>query len=471
MAEKTELEQLAEKLVLDKKNVWDEATPKEKEEIMALGKEYKVFLDKSKTEREAAATLAEMAAKNGFLPLDTFLKKGHLKPGDKFYKVIREKAVIMGIIGQEPLEAGLKIIGSHIDAPRLDLKPNPLYEKRDLALLKTHYYGGIKKYQWTAIPLAFHGVVILPNGEKIPVRVGEDPDDPVLTVTDLLPHLSKEQGERKLAEGIKGEELNVLVGSIPLQGEYEKRVKLAILKFLNDTYGMVEEDFTTAELEVVPAGFARDVGLDRGLVGAYGQDDRVCVYTSYKAMEQLQAPGKTALALFMDKEEIGSMGNTGMQSMALEDTFSSLAQCLGCTVPASRVFYASEALSADVNPAIDPTWEKVMDVLNAARLGGGICVTKYTGSRGKAGGSDANAEFAAKVRKVFNENGVIWQTGELGKVDAGGGGTIALFLANLNIEVIDCGMTILSMHSPFEITSKADLLMGCRAYKAFWESN
>lgn len=471
MPEKNELEQLAEKLVLKKKNVWDEVIPVVKDEIMALGEEYKGFLDKSKTEREAAANLASMASINGFLHMDDLMAKDSIRPGDKFYKVFREKAVIMGIIGEQCLASGLKIIGSHIDSPRLDLKPNPLYEKRDLALLKTHYYGGIKKYQWTAIPLALHGVVILSNGEKVRILLGESQDDPVFTITDLLPHLSKEQGKRELAEGIKGEELNVLIGSIPLQGECKDRVKLAVLKFLNDAFGMVEEDFLTAELELVPAGTARDVGLDRGLIGGYGQDDRICAFASYKALEQLGVPKKTALALFMDKEEIGSMGNTGMQAMLLETILDQLSAIMGCGVPGSRIFQESEALSADVNPAIDPTWESVMDEQNSARLGGGICLTKYTGSRGKAAASDANAEFAAKVRRIFHESRVMWQTGELGKVDAGGGGTIAQFLANLNMEVIDCGMPVLSMHSPFEITSKGDLFEGCRAYRAFWESS
>lgn len=470
MEEKSELELLAEQLMLDRKIVWDEVSEAEKEEIMTLGEEYRGFLDKSKTEREAAATLGNLAQERGFSSMESLMERGSLKAGDKFYQVYKEKAVIMGIIGQECLETGMKIIGSHIDAPRLDLKPNPLYEKRSLALFKTHYYGGIKKYQWTAIPLALHGVVILNNGKKYSICLGENPEEPVLNITDLLPHLSKEQGERTLGEGITGEELNVLVGSIPLRGEYKRRIKLAILKLLNDTYGMVEEDFSSGEFELVPAGAARDVGLDRSFVGAYGQDDRVCAFASFKAMEQLRIPRKTALALFMDKEEVGSMGNTGMQGMVLREVYEMLAYGLGCTVPASKVLFASEALSADVSPAIDPTWEDVMDPLNSARMGGGICITKYTGSRGKSGASDANAEFAAKVRRIFNENRVIWQTGELGKVDAGGGGTIAQFLANLNMDVIDCGVPVLSMHSPFEITSKADLFMASRAYKAFWES-
>lgn len=470
MTEKNELEQLADRLTFKRKNIWNEINSPDKKKIMAMGEEYKGFLDKSKTERAAAAELVGRAGRVGFQPLDHLLARRALSPGAKFYKVFKEKVVIMGIIGRQGLDLGLRIVGSHLDVPRLDLKPNPLYEKKGLALLKTHYYGGIKKYQWTAIPLALYGVVILNSGEKISICLGEHKDDPVFTVTDLLPHLSQEQGKRKLAQGIKGEELNVLVGSIPLPGKHKKKVKLAVLKHLNDTYGMVEEDFASADFEVVPAGYARDVGFDRGLVGAYGQDDRACAYASYKALEQLQAPEKTALALFMDKEEVGSMGNTGMQSRVLEDVLYDLSEGFGCSIPASKIFSASEALSADVCPAIDPTWDSVMDDLNSARMGCGICITKYTGSRGKAGASEAHAEFTAKVRRIFNQKGVIWQTGQLGKVDAGGGGTIAQFLANLNMDVIDCGMPVLSMHSPLEITSKADIFMGFRAYKAFWES-
>lgn len=470
LAEKSELEMLAESLFLEKQNVWDKAGPKDLEEIMGLGEEYKEFLNNSKTEREAVSTLARLGRNAGFRELGDDIPS-NLKPGDRFFKVFRDKVIIMGIIGRQGLEAGLKLIGSHIDTPRLDLKPNPLYEKRELALFKTHYYGGIKKYQWTAMPLALHGVVILSGGEKLQISLGEEENEPVLTITDLLPHLSKEQGERKLEEGIKGEELNVLVGSIPLAGEdFKEKVKLAVLKRLNDTYGILEEDFTTAELQVVPAGKARDVGLDRSLVGAYGQDDRICAFASFAALTRVGVPGKTSLALFMDKEEIGSMGNTGMQSRVLEDFLIDLAVGLGCNVPLTKIFYRTEALSADVTAAIDPTWESVMDEYNSARIGGGVCLTKYTGSKGKAAASDANAEFAAKVRRIFRDNGVIWQTGELGKVDAGGGGTIAQFLANLNMDVIDCGMPVLSMHSPFEVTSKGDLLMGCRAYAAFWGS-
>jgi len=469
MEAKKDLEKLAGELTFKKKNVWETINEQEREEIFKLGEEYKNFLDKSKTEREAVSQLVQMARNSGFLELEDLKGRGKVEPGVRFFKVFRQKALVMGVLGRGELAGGIRIIGSHIDSPRLDLKPHPLYEKHDLALFKTHYYGGIKKYQWTTIPLALHGVVLLGSGRKVNVVVGEQDHDPVFTITDLLPHLAKEQATRKLAEGIKGEELNILAGSIPLQGEgFKEKVKLAVLKHLNETYGIVEEDLVSAELEMVPAGRARDVGFDRGLVGAYGQDDRICAFASFKAIEEVSEPGRTALALFVDKEEIGSTGNTGMQSRLLEGILYDIAELTGQDISLNKVFYASEALSADVNAAIDPTWEEVMDKFNAAKLGYGVCLTKYTGARGKVEANDAHAEFVAGIRMLFNRARVIWQMGELGKVDEGGGGTIAKFLANLNINVIDCGMPVLSMHAPFEISSKADLYMGYRAYKAFW---
>jgi len=469
MEAEKDLEKLAEELTFKKKNVWGTINEQEREEIFKLGEEYKNFLDKSKTEREAVSQLVQMARNSEFLELEELRGRGKIEPGVRFFKVFRHKALVMGVLGRGGLAGGIRIVGSHIDSPRLDLKPHPLYEEHDLALFKTHYYGGIKKYQWTTIPLALHGVVLLGNGKKVNVVVGEEDHDPVFTITDLLPHLSKEQVKRKLAEGIKGEELNILVGSIPLQGEgFKEKVKLAVLKHLNETYGIAEEDLVSAELEMVPAGRARDVGFDRSLVGAYGQDDRICAFASFKAIEEVSEPGRTALALFVDKEEIGSTGNTGMQSRLLEEILYDIAELTGQDISLSKVFFASEALSADVNAAIDPTWEGVMDKFNAAKLGYGVCLTKYTGARGKVEANDAHAEFVAGIRMLFNRDGVIWQMGELGKVDEGGGGTIAKFLANLNMNVIDCGMPVLSMHAPFEISSKADLYMGYRAYKAFW---
>ena len=473
VSEKTDLEELAKELVLDNPNAWEKVTLQQKEEIFQLGQEYKKFLDKSKTERETVHELLKAAETAGFVKLnDSAETRTRIEPGQKFYSSFRDKAVLMGVLGSNPLEEGFRLIGSHVDSPRLDLKPKPLYQKNDLALFKTHYYGGVKKYQWTAIPLALHGVVVLESGKTVSVAVGESEDDPVFTITDLLPHLAGEQSRRKLSEGIKGEELNILVGSIPLEGEgFKETVKLAVLKHLKDDYGITEEDFTSAELEVVPAGKARDVGFDRSMVGGYGQDDRICVFASWKAIEGLRAPKNTCIILFADKEEIGSTGNTGMQSRILEEFLMTVSRLSNQTINLSRVFYASEALSADVNAAYDPTWEDVMDKYNAAKLGFGVCLTKYTGARGKVEANDAHAEFLAHVRRLFKRHGVVWQTGELGKVDYGGGGTIAKFLSNLNINVVDCGMPVLSMHAPFEVTSKVDLFMGYKAFCAFLQDS
>ncbi|HBT19847.1 MAG TPA: aminopeptidase [Peptococcaceae bacterium] len=466
--EKENLEELAESLVYKGKNVWETVKEKEKEKIFALGEEYKDFLDKSKTEREAVREIVRAARERGFLNLKEVRDSNQLKPGTGFFDVYRDKAVILGVMGISELSRGIRLVGSHLDSPRLDLKPQPLYEKCDLALFKTHYYGGIKKYQWTAIPLALHGIVVLQDGRKIEVVIGEDGDDPVFTITDLLPHLAGEQNKRRLSEAIKGEELNVLVGSIPLKGEgYKEKVKLAVLERLHRTYGITEEDFISAELEMVPAGNARDIGFDRGLIGAYGQDDRICVFASLKAVFDIGIPEKTAFALFVDKEEIGSVGNTGMQSKILEETLQHLMEITEQEASIYKLLSCSQALSADVNAAVDPTWEDVMDKLNAAKLGYGVCLTKYTGARGKVDASDAHAEYVAEIRSLFNRNGIIWQTGELGKVDQGGGGTIAKYLANLNMEVIDCGMPLLSMHAPFEVSSKGDLYMGYKGFKAF----
>jgi len=467
--EKEKLEKLAENLVYKGKNVWEKVSEEEKEKIFALGEEYKSFLDKSKTEREAVREIVRAAKEKGFLDLKEVRDREQLKPGTGFFAVYRDKAVVLGVMGSAELSRGIRLIGSHLDSPRLDLKPQPLYEKCDLALFKTHYYGGIKKYQWTAIPLALHGIVVLQDGRKIEVVLGENGDDPVFTITDLLPHLAGEQSKRRLSEAIKGEELNVLVGSIPMKGEgYKEKVKLAVLERLNSTYGIIEEDLISAELEMVPAGNARDIGFDRSLIGAYGQDDRICVFASLKAVFDIEMPEKTAIALFVDKEEIGSVGNTGMQSRILEETLYELLKITGQEASIYKLLSSSEVLSADVNAAIDPTWEDVMDKLNAAKLGFGICLTKYTGARGKVDASDAHAEYIAEIRNLFNRNGIVWQMGELGKVDQGGGGTIAKYLANLNMNVIDCGMPLLSMHAPFEVSSKGDLYMGYKAFKAFW---
>ncbi|NLK00207.1 MAG: aminopeptidase [Clostridia bacterium] len=463
-----DLEGLADRLTLKKKSIWESTDQGERKKIFDFAEDYKEFLDKSKTERETVDYLVESAKKSGFVNLDELWDDGDLPQGAKFYKSYHGKAAILGVMGKEDLSRGFRLVGSHVDVPRLDLKPRPLYEKSHLALLKTHYYGGIKKYQWAAIPLALHGVVFLKDGERVEIIIGEQDRDPVFTVTDLLPHLAKEQNERKLREGIKGEELNILVGNTPMEGEgFKEKIKLWILNHLNEAYGMIEEDFVSAEIEIVPAIKARDVGFDRSMVGGYGQDDRICVYASLKAVEGLELPERTAMAAFFDKEEIGSTGNTGMQSRLLDDVVSTLKDLSGIETPQSRIYSKSEALSADVAAGMDPTWEDVMDPLNAPHLGFGVCLIKYTGARGKVETNDAHAEFISKVRSLLNENNIIWQWGELGKVDEGGGGTIAQFLAGLNINTVDCGMPLLSMHSPFEISSKGDLFMGYRAYRAF----
>lgn len=448
------------------RTVWERVSSQERQEILALGEDYKRFLDACKTERRAVATIIEAAQRRGFVPLG----RGPLAPGDKVYAVNRHKAVLLAVIGEGSPEEGCNIVGAHIDAPRLDLKPQPLYEDEGLALAKTHYYGGIKKYQWLAIPLALYGTVILAGGEKIELALGSSPGDPVFTVTDLLPHLAKDQMDRKMADAVPGENLNLLVGSIPAPGEEKGRVKRAILDHLFQTYGITEEDFVSAELEAVPAWPAVDIGFDRGLVGAYGQDDRACAYALYRAITEIEHPRRTAVALFVDKEEIGSQGNTGMGARFFEDF---VAELLARLVPESshltlrRCLDASRALSADVSAGIDPTYAEVMEKNNAARIGCGVVLTKYTGARGKQHANDAHAEYLYAVRTLFNRSGVVWQVGELGKVDQGGGGTIAYLLAAYGMDVVDCGPPLLSMHAPLEVASKADVYMTYRAYRAF----
>ncbi len=452
--------------------VWDRE-PDIREKAMAMGEHYRRFLDAAKTEREGVEYCLAWAAERGFKPLAD-LASADLVPGCRFLVEIRNKALVLGVLGSEPLERGFNLVGAHLDAPRLDLKPLPLYEAEGLALLKTHYYGGIKKYQWTSIPLALHGVVVKGNGERVKVIIGEDPADPVLAITDLLPHLAKDQMQKKMQEAVAGEDLNIVAGSMPHPDqEVKERVKLAVLEWLYQRYGLVEEDFTSAELEAVPAGPARDVGLDRSLVGGYGQDDRVCCFTALAALGDLTGvPRRTALVLLVDKEEIGSMGSTGMESRLLIHLLEEILTAQG--VPpypaASRALANARALSADVNAAIDPTFEGVMEKNNAARLGHGVVVTKYTGAGGKYNASDAHAELVGEVRRLFNQHGIVWQVGELGKVDQGGGGTIARYLANLGMDVVDCGVPLLSMHAPMELASKADIYMTYRAFLVFLSS-
>lgn len=462
---------LKKKLSVEFKNIWDTCSKDDRTFAYEFAEEYKKFLDLAKTERECVITAVESVESLGFVDIGTVET---LKPGDKVYKSVRGKGIAMAVIGRKPLRDGLNLVGAHIDAPRLDLKPIPLYEESDLVFFKTHYYGGIKKYQWAAIPLAIHGIVVKNDGTTVTITVGEDPTDPVLTITDLLPHLGAEQMGRKASDVIKGEELNILIGGLPYPDpETSGRFKLAILQLLNSRYGIFEKDLVTAELEIVPAYPARDVGLDASMIGAYAQDDRVCSFTALAAVCDMEAPQRTAVCILFDKEEIGSEGNTGAQSRQYENfLFELLVKSGSGREPLDRQIMLENCklLSADVTNAFDPTFASVSDAKNNSYLGRGICLVKYVGSRGKSGTSDANSEFFAEVVRSFEKNGIPWQTGELGKVDMGGGGTIAKYFANLGMEVIDCGVPVLSMHSPFEITSKIDVYFTYLAYKAFFEN-
>lgn len=453
-----------------KKSGWESVTEEQKNSIFKFSDEYMYFLDKSKTEREAVEFTGEILEKNGFKNIE---EVETIKPGDKVFSNNRGKSMYIAVIGKEKLESGLNIIGAHVDSPRLDLKPNPLYEDSGMAFLKTHYYGGIKKYQWTAIPLAIHGVIVKTNGEKIKVNIGEDDNDPIFTITDLLPHLATEQMDRKLKEGVKGEELNILVGNMPYESKEEsEKVKLNILKILNEKYGIKEIDFLSSELELVPAFKAKSLGFDRSMVAAYGQDDKVCAYTSLRAILETEAPEKTAICILSDKEEIGSYGNTGMESHMFDTFISELLNKSGENRPnlLDKVFTKSKMLSADVDAGYDPTYSSVFEKNNAAFLGRGIGMNKYTGARGKSGASDANAEYVAEIRAIFEKENIPYEISELGKVDIGGGGTIALILANKGMDVIDCGVPVLSMHAPYEVTSKYDIYTAYRGYKAFYKN-
>ena len=464
----SEYEELKARLFNKKECGWENLREEERTRIETFGNEYIYFLNKCKTEREAVEFSKEILQKNGFMDLR---EKPTLMPGDKVYYINRAKSVYVAVIGTDTLETGLNIVGAHIDSPRLDLKPNPLYEDSGFAYFKTHYYGGIKKYQWTTIPLSIHGVVVKANGEKIYVNVGDDEKDPVFTITDLLPHLAQEQMEKKLKEGISGEDLNLLIGSIPYNAETTERVKLNILNILNKKYGITEIDFLSSELEIVPALKCRTMGFDESMVAGYGQDDKICVYTSLTALVDMkEIPEKTSVCIIADKEEIGSMGNTGMESHVFDNFIAELLNKLGINRPnlLDKVFCHSKMLSADVDAGLDPIYANVSEKNNASYLGRGIGLNKYTGSTGKSGASDANAEFVAEVRNILEKENIKYQIAELGKVDTGGGGTIAYILANKGIDVIDCGVPVLSMHSPYEVTSKIDLYEAYRAYKAFW---
>ena len=467
MTAKKKTKEIEKLLKLTPRPAWDVLNQRERKTALDFCEDYKAFLDAARTEREAVREIVVRAEAKGF-------KETALKKVSKYMKINRDKTIALAVTGRRPLTEGFRIVISHIDAPRLDLKQNPLYEDVDLALLRTHYYGGIKKYQWVAIPLAIHGTIIKKDGTRLELVMGEDDKDPVFTICDLLPHLShKTQDSKKLRDAIAGEKLTILAGSIPFPDEDAKeRFKLRVLEILNERWGLVEEDFLSAEIEVVPAFRTRDVGFDASMVGGYGQDDRVCAYCGLQAILSLEAqPEWTSIALFLDKEEIGSDGNTGAKSTFLEIVVSDLLRLTGHK-PASealrRALFNAKALSADVNGAINPNYQEVHEKQNAARLGYGVCVTKFTGSGGKYNANDASAEYVGEIRRLFNENGVIWQMAELGKVDEGGGGTIAKYLAKYGMDMIDCGTALLGMHSPFEVASKMDVYETFKAYRVFF---
>ena len=462
MAKET-VKELKEKLLQKKKNAILRMDDAELKACDKFCEGYKRFLDAAKTEREASAEIVKMAKAHGFVEFD---QKAHYKPGDKIFTQNREKSVILAVIGKDSMENGVNLVAAHIDSPRLDMNQNPLYEKDEVAYFKTHYYGGIKKYQWPTVPLSLHGVILKADGSKVTVNIGEDENDPVFCVSDLLPHLAEAQYKRPSTQLIKGEELNIMVGSRPFRDdEGSELVKLNIMMILNEKYGIIEDDFISAELEAVPAFKAKDVGFDRSLVGSYGQDDRVCAYTELMAVLELKNPARTAVAILTDKEETGSDGNTGLRSAYLRYFIADLASTFG--VKGRTVLQNSRCLSADVNAAFDPTFPDVFEKRNSALLNCGVCVTKYTGSRGKSGTSDASAEFVSEIRRLLDANGVIWQTGELGKVDNGGGGTVAAYIANLDVDTIDVGVPVISMHAPFEITAKTDIWAAYKAFEAF----
>lgn len=455
--------ELKEKLFLQRKNGYERINETEEKAVFAFAEDYKNFLNTAKTEREAVCEAVKLLKANGFVE---YKKDMELKAGDKIYRNNRGKAVIAAVIGTSPVDEGVRLCAAHIDSPRLDLKQNPLYEDNELALFKTHYYGGIKKYQWTTIPLSLHGVIIKADGTSITVNIGEDENDPVFCVTDLLPHLATEQMTRTATKIIRGEDLNLLIGSIPFRDdESSEAVKLNIMNILFEKYGITESDFISSELEAVPAFKARDIGFDRSLIGGYGHDDRCCAYPALRAAVECLSPVHTTVTILADKEETGSDGNTGLCSSYLRYFIEDIAEALGSK--GRDVLSASECLSADVNAAFDPTFPEVNERNNAAYVNKGVCITKYTGSRGKSGTSDASAEFAGRIRRLMDSKNVIWQTGELGKVDAGGGGTVAAYIANLDVDTIDMGVPVLSMHSPYEVISKLDLYMAYKAFAAF----
>lgn len=460
---------------MERKNAWEKYLAEKREEVFAFAEGYKKFISDCKTERECVKELIAQAKQAGFENLDDVIAAGKtLKTGDKVYAQNMGKTLALFVIGKQPLEKGMNILGAHIDSPRLDLKQNPLYEDTDMALLDTHYYGGVKKYQWVTLPLALHGVVVKKDGTSINVSIGEKEDDPVFGITDLLIHLAGEQMEKKAAKVVEGEQLDVLVGSIPFLNEEEKEkskdaVKANVLNILKEQYNIEEEDFLSAEIEVVPAGKARDYGFDRSMIMGYGHDDRVCAYPSFVAALEAGTCEKTSVCLLVDKEEIGSVGATGMQSKFFTYAVAEILEAMGgySQIAFNRAMTNSKVLSSDVSAAYDPLYASVMEKKNAAYFGKGLVFNKYTGSRGKGGSNDANPEYMAELRRIMDENDVAFQTSELGKVDQGGGGTIAYILANYNMSVIDSGVAVLNMHAPWEIISKVDIYEAKRGYTAF----
>ena len=454
-------EELRESLMAAPKNGFTRINAEQRAEMETYCANYMAFMDACKTEREATTWTVEECEKRGFKALVPGME---LKPGDKVYRNNRGKSIMVAVIGEKSLNEGANICAAHVDSPRMDVKPNPLYEDSQIAYFKTHYYGGIKKYQWTAIPLALHGVICLKDGSSVTVTIGEDDKDPILMVSDLLPHLAADQMQKPAGKIIEGEQLNVILGTEPLEGEGSDLVKLHILKLLNEKYGMIEADFLSAELTIVPAGRCREVGLDRSLISAYGHDDRVCAYAELEAIWNIGTPSKTAVCILADKEEIGSVGISGMKSFAFETFMHDL--CHATKASMYRCFENSFCLSADVSNAFDPNFAEVSDRRNNSQLNYGISICKYTGSRGKGGASDASAEAMAHVRSTFDSNGVIWQIATLGKVDQGGGGTVAAYMADRNIVTVDAGVPVLSMHAPLELVSKLDCYetyLGCKA--------
>ncbi len=459
---------------MERPNAWKNYTDEELCAVESLAKRYRAFIDAGKTERECVREAVTMAKEHGYRDLNDVIAAGEvLKAGDKVYSVCMDKAIMLFYIGKKPLESGLNIVGAHIDSPRMDLKQNPLYEDTDFAYLDTHYYGGIKKYQWVTIPLALHGVVAKKDGTRVDIVVGEDEDDPVLCISDLLPHLGREQMSKTAATVIDGEALNVMVGGRPVKDEEKNAVKAGVLAILKEKYGIEEEDFLSAEIEVVPAGKSRDMGLDRSMILGYGHDDRVCAFPSLDAIFSLtETPDSTCCCLLVDKEEIGSVGATGMRAHYFENAVAELINLTGAysELIVRRALKNSRMLSCDVNAGYDPNFAGAFEKNNVAYLGRGVCYSKYTGSGGKSGSNDANAEFIGKLRKIMDDNHVFFQFAELGKVDQGGGGTIAYICALYGMDVIDSGVAVLSMHAPYEIISKADLYEAKKAYEAFMKN-